>query len=239
MSAMTIDPPGTEEPDKSTPLSPDDPRLATTAARKTSALLASRVAQFNNYSCSAAAVATVVNAIRRLSGASGSSKPLSPQEILSRVDCHHWRERVSDRGYRGRHGMPLFEFGEALRAALDACRIFAQRLEVIGFHPGMNDLADRRAGLEQALRAFAALPGDFLIAHFTQGVYFGDWYGGHISPVGAYDERSGQVLVIDVDPECPSPYWVSFERFFEGLLGRAKIIGAKGGGYVRVGLQSR
>jgi hypothetical protein len=228
---------GPESAQKSSPLGPDDPGLKTASARKTEALLASRVVQFNSYSCSAAAVATVVNAIRRISSPPGLFRALSQQEVLRRVDCHHWRERVSDQGYRGSHGMPLLEFGEAVQAALSACRIFAARVQTVEIRPEMGDLEVRKKRLQRVLRALTEEPGDFLIAHFTQGEYFGDWYGGHISPVGAYDNRSERVLVLDVDPECPTPYWVSLDRFFEGLLGRSKVIGRPGGGYVRIELK--
>lgn len=222
--------------EKSIPLSPDDPSLRIGAAQKIDALLSCRVAQFNNYSCSAAAVATVINAIRRLSAGPAASRPLSPQEILERVDCHHWRERVSDTGHHGLRGMPLFEFGEVVRAALNAFRIPFTRVDTVGIHPEMDDLGSRRADLRRWLDAMVGSPTGFMIAHFTQGEYFGEWYGGHISPVGAYDRQNERVLILDVDPDCPAPYWVSFDRFFEGLIGRAKVIGSKGGGYVRIEL---
>ncbi len=234
---MARDPsPAPEGPPKSAPLAGDEPCLKTGAARKIDALLASRVTQFNGFSCSVAAVATVLNAIRRLSGAAGPFRPLPQEGILDRVDRHHWRERVSDEGYRGLHGMPLAEFGDVVAAALEACGISFGRVATVAVHPRVGDLDERRADLLRALRAQADSPGDFLIAHFTQGEYFGDWYGGHISPVGAYDRENGRVLVLDVDPECPAPYWVTFDRFFEGLLGRRKVIGSAGGGYVRIEL---
>jgi hypothetical protein len=217
-------------------MSPRDPRIEAGVSPKTAALLACRVAQFNSYSCSVAAVATVVNAIRRLSTAPGAFRPLPQEDILRRVDCHHWRERVSEAGYRGLHGMPLPEFGDAAAAALEACGIAARRVETIAVHGGLDDLAARWENLRRALLAQAGSPTDFLIAHFTQGEYFGDWFGGHISPVGAYDPRSEEVLVLDVDPECPAPYWVNSDRFFKGLVGRKKVIGAGGGGYVRIEL---
>jgi hypothetical protein len=229
---------GPEASQKSAPLLPGDPRLKTGHTRKTEALLANRVAQFNSYSCSAAAVATVINAIRRISSPPGLFRALSQKEILRRVDCHHWRERVSDDGYRGSHGMPLLEFGEAVQAALGACRISAARVVTVEIRHAMADLEARKKRLRRVLRAFAEKSGDFLIAHFTQGEYFGEWYGGHISPVGVYDERSQRVLILDVDPECPVPYWVSVDRFFEGLLGRSKVIGRPGGGYVRIELEN-
>ena len=222
---------------QSTPMVADEPALRGGAAEKVEALLTSRVAQFNSYSCSAASAATVLNAIRRLSAPESGNHPLSQQEILSRVDLHHWRERVSDAGYRGRHGMSLHDFGEVVQAALQACRIHSATVETVEIHPRMNDLPQRKARLRRVLEFQARSPGQFLIAHFTQAEYFGQWYGGHISPVGAFDRRQQRVLVLDVDPECPTPYWVAFDRFFEGLIGRRKTIGAPGGGDVNIQIE--
>jgi hypothetical protein len=224
---------------KSSPLQPGDSVWTIGPTSKLEALLANRVAQFNSYSCSAAALATVVNAILTLgqpAAAGQDRRHLSQHEILTRVDLHHWRERVSEAGYMGLHGMPLQQFGDVVRAALTACGIVFQRVDTVHIHPRLEDPASRKRCLRRALRDLAETPHVFLIAHFTQGEYFGHWYGGHISPVAAFDRAAERVLVLDVDPECPAPYWVSLDRFFNGLVGRSKVIGTPGGGYVEIRL---
>jgi hypothetical protein len=135
--------------------------------------------------------------------------------------------------------MPLLEFGEVVADALAAFRIPAHGVDTVAILPQAADLRARRMGLLGDLLAAAGSERFFLIAHFTQGEYFGDWYGGHISPVGTYDVVRQRVLVLDVDPECPGPYWVSFDRFFKGMIGRSKVIGSLGGGYVRIELKRR
>jgi len=67
-----------------------------------------------------------------------------------------------------------------------------------------------------------------------QGVFTGDYFGGHISPIGAFDPVGSRVLILDVDKDTENPYWVPFELFFEGLVGESKTIGPKGGGYVSI-----
>jgi hypothetical protein len=224
---------------KNTPLRPDDPALKAGTADKLNALLASLEPQFNSYSCSVASVATVINAIRRLTGSHQPSRLLAQEELLARVGRHHWHQRVSEPGYRGHHGMPLLEFGEVVADALAVFRIPVHRVDTVAILPQAADLQVRRMRLLDDLLAAAGSVRFFLIAHFTQGEYFGDWYGGHISPVGTYDAARQRVLVLDVDPECPVPYWVSFDRFFRGMVGRSKVIGSLGGGYVRIELKSQ
>lgn len=59
---------------------------------------------------------------------------------------------------------------------------------------------------------------NFIIANFLQAAYTGDPEGpGHISPVGAFDEKNNKVLIFDVDREYYEPYWVSFDTFIKGM----------------------
>ena len=60
-------------------------------------------------------------------------------------------------------------------------------------------------------------PNDFIVANFNQKVFTVDTDAGHIAPVGAYDAEKRRVLILDPDREWYEPYWVSEERFIEGM----------------------
>lgn len=68
------------------------------------------------------------------------------------------------------------------------------------------------------LAANEASGSDLLLAYFNQGVLTGDWDGPHISPIGAYNQNTGQVLIMDVDRDWYVPYWSSDEKLQEALL---------------------
>ncbi len=73
---------------------------------------------------------------------------------------------------------------------------------------------------------------DYILIHFLQDVVT-EAQGGpypHISPIGAYDEASKRVLVMDVDREWYEPYWVSDERLLLSMSKKTERYGL--GGYL-------
>ena len=74
------------------------------------------------------------------------------------------------------------------------------------------------AEVRRALAANEASEDDLILIYFNQGVLTGDWEGPHISPSGAYDQRTGQGLVMDVDREWYIPYWSPDEKLLEAML---------------------
>ena len=73
------------------------------------------------------------------------------------------------------------------------------------------------ARLRQALSANEASDRDVILVYFNQGVVTGDWDGPHVSPIGAYDARTGQVLILDVDREWYVPYWTADTRLLKAM----------------------
>lgn len=202
------------------------------------ALFTHRVEQFNEAACSAATVVTVVNAVRAVRGADGP--PVGQREILDQVPVAHWKARLHG-GHRGRRGLPLPLLAEVVRASLEACRVahrevIAVQAEALD-HPRSRPI---RRDLLRHLAAFATRADRVVIAHFDQGALVPVLNIPHISPVGGFDPPRGAVTVLDVDPEQPLPYRVSFERFYRALAsgyhGVFRPFGYGRGGYVCVRL---
>lgn len=192
--------------------------------------------QFNDYACSVATVAMLVNSARCLSNNGVKQREIDQQEILKRTTVGHWSERVSDAGYRGRHGLPFNDFSQVVRASFNAFRIPYSTIEAVATPPQAGNPANHRDHLRLALESMAHSDRELIGAYFTQGVFIGQWHGHHISPVGAYNTVDQRVLILDVDAERFDPYWVPLNRFYEGLLGCTNIYNNKGGGYVRIRL---
>ena len=60
-------------------------------------------------------------------------------------------------------------------------------------------------------------PSSFLVVSYTRAVV-GQTGTGHFSPIGAYDEASDRVLVLDTARFKYGPHWVPLELMFDALL---------------------
>lgn len=178
--------------------------------------------------CSVAAVTIVLNAITRTSADIRAGDANYRQSKLpDDVRAARWKERVTGQGWEGRKGLTLAELEEVVGDTVKTYGLkgwTATRRSFTDATPGA--LAELRALLE----ANEASSNDFIIAHFLQDKLTCDPGGPypHISPIGAYDAASGRVLVLDVDREYYSPYWVSVERLLIALCARTPAFGHGG-----------
>jgi hypothetical protein len=196
-------------------------------------MLSFYVRQVNPYSCSVASVAIVLNTIlARLN----KRQPISINhaQLLSKVRKANWKEKVSIPGFHGKHGLTVLELGIVVKATLEAFDIPYKKVQTTLIYNNIKNIEEEKKRLLSLLMKICTEKNHYIIAHFTQGVYTGDWFGGHISPVGSFDPEMRKVLILDVDEDAGPPYWVHFDIFFEGLLGKTKTIGPREGGYVSI-----
>jgi hypothetical protein len=192
--------------------------------------------QLNPYSCSVASVSIVLNTILARMNKTHMSIPIDQEQLLLKVPTANWKEKVSIPGFQGKHGLSIQELGMVVKATLKAFEIPYKKINTIPIHERLKNLKKEKSLLFSLLMKFCKEKNHYIIAHFTQGVYTGDWFGGHISPVGSFDPENRRVLILDVDEHIDAPYWVSFDIFFEGLVGKTKTIGPKEGGYVSISI---
>lgn len=202
------------------------------------ALWKTHVKQFHPSSCSVASVVSCLNAVRSLTD--HAAAPVSQSDILDRVATGHWKERMSDDGYRGRRGLPLPLLGQVVKDSLEAYGIRFQDVDVV---QAPNDATRRspvKTALKERLRNFDRFGNGLIIAHFDQGSLVPTLNIPHISPVGAYDAVTDRVTVLDVDPDQKAPYEVAFDTFYQGLTSDYhRVLAAFGygsGGYIHVRL---
>jgi len=202
------------------------------------ALLKHHVKQFHESSCSVATVVSVVNALRtRVSGDHG---PISQMDILEKVRTANWKERMSENGHDGKRGLPLPLLGEIVKSSLDAYGIRYKTIEIIQAHKKFGRPEKIRADLRNRLLDFEIKGNGLIIAHFDQGAFIPSLNIPHISPVGGFDTKNGDVTILDVDPEQEKPYKISFNTFCKGLFSNynhiLKPFGYQSGGYVFIRL---
>ncbi|MCB2147071.1 MAG: phytochelatin synthase family protein [Deltaproteobacteria bacterium] len=173
------------------------------------------VKQFHESSCSVATVVSCINAIRSLENS--DAPPISQTDILDRVRTGHWKERMSDGGYHGRRGLPLPLLGQVVKDSIAAYGLKVRTVEVVQTPKNAPARSPVRTRLKQCLRDFDRHGSGLIISHFDQGTLVPALNIPHISPVGAYDEVTDRVTMLDVDPEQENPYQVDFEIFYKGL----------------------
>ena len=202
------------------------------------ALWKAHVKQFHESSCSVATVVSCINAVRSLT--SGQAATITQSDILDRVTTGHWKERMSDNGYRGRRGLPLPLLGNVIKDSFEAYGIKLQGVEVVQTPKNGSGRASVKSILKKRLRDFDRLGNSLLVAHFDQGNLVPTLNIPHISPVGAYDTVTDRVTVLDVDPDQKAPYEVAFDSFYQGLASDYHRVllayGYGSGGYVHIRL---
>jgi hypothetical protein len=202
------------------------------------ALFKHHVKQYHEASCSVATVVSVVNAIREKQ--TGKHVPVSQMDILEKVRAGNWKERMSPMGDNGKRGLPLPLLGEIIKSSLDTYEIRYERMEIIAA-PGnrmqeekiLTELINRLSDFEEK--------GDcVLIAHFDQGAFLRTLNIPHISPVGGFDIKTKEVIILDVDPEQTKPYKITFDTFCKGIFSNyhnlLRPFGFKSGGYIYIKL---
>jgi len=202
------------------------------------ALWKHHVKQFHGASCSVASVVSVVNALRELQ----SPQPIviSQMDILEKVNTANWKERMLQADYKGRRGLPLAVLGDVVKSSLDTYGINYKTVETVAALKSPRQSKRIRDVLRQRLLDFEEQGNCLIIAHFDQGVYVPALNIPHISPVGAYDRKSGEVVILDVDPEVKSPYRIGSDTFYKGLCSNCHRVFRSSafsrGGYVFVKL---
>jgi len=203
------------------------------------ALWDAHVKQLLESSCSVAAVVTCINAFGATQN--GNSGTASQTDILDRVTTGHWKQRMSNNGYRGRRGLPLPLLGQVIEESLKVYGIKFQAVEAVQTPKNIPRQSLVRTTLKKRLHDFDRYGNGLIVAHFDQGSLVPTLNIPHISPVGAYDSANGRVTMLDVDPEQERPYAVDFETFYKGLsCDYHHVLEAYGygsGGYVYIRLQ--
>jgi hypothetical protein len=199
-------------------------------------LLKHHVKQFHESSCSVATIVSAVNAIR--DGQIDERHPVSQVDILEKVRTANWKERMSEKGYNGRRGLPLPVLGEVVKSSLDAYEVQYKAIETTQAQKNSNQSKKIRDVLWKRLHDFETKGDCLIIAHFDQGTFVPTLNIPHISPVGGFDTNTGHVIILDVDPQQEKPYKISFDTFYKGLSSNYNHVfqhfGYGSGGYVFV-----
>lgn len=173
------------------------------------------VGQFNDYSCSAASVVAVVNALLSANNrdAVESFQNLKQQEVIKKVKSLPWEELVGEKGHNGKHGLTIAELQSVTKEALGIAGLNNYQVALRQFEK--NELNVLKMILEENEKS----ADDIVMIHFIQDILTGAKGGPypHISIIGAYDKQRARVLIMDVDRAWYVPYWAPVEKLFEAV----------------------
>lgn len=168
-------------------------------------------AQFNEKACSVASVAMVLNAARRGWRLSSDEPLITQTTLLEKVKSPRWDEAILSK--KTVRTLSMDEVGDLLKKSLQS---YGLKGSVELFHTD-DTLLKTEKRLHEVLVQNEKSGNDFLIINFIQGIYTDDADVGHIAPIGAYDAKRRQVLVMDPDREWYEPYWVSEGTLLKGM----------------------
>jgi len=141
---------------------------------------------------------------------------ITQNELLETVFTGQWADRVAEGG----DGLMFDDLVRLAQKALDYYKLKNKyTIEVIH----LADTSLTLAELRQILAANEQSDQDMLLVYYNQGVLTSDWDGPHISPVGAYDASTRQVLMMDVDRDWYPPYWSTADKLLEAMKRPAPI----------------
>lgn len=184
--------------------------------------------QKNAYSCSAASVSMALNALLNARRPRGDEEEnIAEGALAEKVSGVKWKELVSEAGLDGRHGLSLAQLAAVSKEALAAYGASGFTVVSVAVStPSAPALENFRKALVENERG----PADIMLLHFTQDTLTGAPGGpyAHISPVGAYDEKTRRVLIFDVDRQWYEPYWAADTRVLEAMSFETKAFGRGG-----------
>ncbi|MCM0605724.1 MAG: hypothetical protein KA715_13550 [Xanthomonadaceae bacterium] len=176
--------------------------------------------------CQTASMAAIFNALKNKQDLDSETKNITQADIVAKVNDPEWIQAMKDHKC-----FSMDRFSEVLKKALNI--YFPDQYQVKVIHVDSLE----KGAINGYLSDFTEnekTDQDFIIANFDQAVFTGESEpAGHISPIAAYDKTSQKVLVLDVDREWYTPYWVSTETFFKGMNTQDKGV-SKARGYIVV-----
>lgn len=191
------------------------------------------VPQFNGYSCSAASVAMIVNAARVNFKKSSEEMVVTQAALLDKVQVENWKDRLSDKGFNGDHGVGLEQLAKVTEESFKRFGVEKVKISVVHVEDQSPKTKEK---ILKDLKLNEESDQNFILANFNQKSYTNDADAGHIAPVGAYDAKTKKVLIFDPDRDYYEPYWISVDAFIDGLATKDSS-GKSFRGYLFVSIQ--
>lgn len=162
--------------------------------------------------CSAATVTMVVNAARAKQSLTASDELVTQEGVVRKLNDPFWNMSVADL----HRGVTLDELATLLSKSLKEYGF--TKVEILVNHVDQISIKTKQE-LHRVLVENEKSANDFVVLNFLQSEFTGDPEGavGHLAPIGAYDAKKKQALILDPDRKWYEPYWVSEDTLLKGM----------------------
>lgn len=193
--------------------------LAESGARSAYASLGSHfVTQKTQSYCGVASLVMVLNALRVPAPAAAQYPPFhyfTQDNVLGDAT-----ERIQPRALIERHGMTLDQLGALANA--------------LGASGDVRHASDVSVDVFRAdAIAHLGRPGRYVLVNYLRS-RLGQQTGGHISPLGAYDDAADRFLILDVSRYKYPPVWVTTADLYAAMNTPDADSGGRSRGYVLI-----
>jgi len=172
--------------------------------------------QATDSSCSVASATMVLNALIPSYTMARNRPLLTEARSLEISASKDWVKNTRE----GADGVTLESLAREIKEILPKLNLSGE------YESGMviiRDESDTKK-LMESLEKFKNGDG-YIILDFNQGVIMGKGSYPHFSPVGAYDQDSQTVLIMDTDGEWYGPYWVEIKWLLKSMNVKDEIHG--------------
>ncbi len=221
-------------------------RLIRSSAKSDFAVLANHFeAQSNRAFCGPTTAAIILNSVFAKSSAlprdSSRIQPADLKNLNPGFDltvARFTQETVIQKGQKTRAqilGEPMFINGKMMRDGGYQLRQFDEMLRANQLKTKLTVVSNQME-LNEVREDFIKnlqTTGDYLVVNYRREEV-GQTGGAHISPIGAYDETSDSVLILDVNPAAHSWVWIPLSALFKAMKTFDKV---ENRGYVLIEAQ--
>ena len=169
-----------------------------------------------DHSASAASVAMAFNALRgNPSKLTGSDENFSENTLLNVDSQHRWKKSISGKSPKNVTLKDLQNYAqEAAQKLLSHAQLTFELMESSQIKK-WNE-SEWMSFLEKN----ETNPQSIVIAFYLQGAHTDDPEGmvGTFSPIGAFNSKLKQVLIMETDRKYYAPYWISLNTFQNAIL---------------------
>ena len=154
----------------------------------------------------------ILNGFNSKNALKSSDELVRQVPLIEKVNNSSWKSAIASG-----HCLSLDPLSQVLGETMKIYGFGNAKVEVTHI---IDNTPDSEKALIQTLIEHEKSDRDYILANFIQGILTGDpeaMDSGHVSLIGAYDQKNRRVLILDVDRQWYEPYWVPVSLLLKAM----------------------